>query len=244
MAPSSSGFNLKAGRKVGRRFVIERQLGRGTEGEVYAIRELDTGVRRAAKLHYPDMDRQGKRAVKHAQRLESLRPCPIVLQYHHTEVLRVGKEKVHALISDLCDGQQLEQWIWAHPGGRLQPYLALHVLYNLVRGLECIHDAGQYHADVHSQNILIKARGVRFDLKLIDFFEWGRTTRSKQKQDIRDTIAVFYECLGGKPFYRRQSPEIKYIISGMRRQLMLERFPTITALRRHLESFEWETMVS
>jgi len=48
--------------------------------------------------------------------------------------------------------------------------------------------------------------------------------------------------LGGQAHYRRQPPEIRHIICGMRRQLILERFPTLTRLRQYLETFEWTTM--
>jgi tRNA A-37 threonylcarbamoyl transferase component Bud32 len=244
MSSQPHAFDLRPGRKLGKRYVIEARIGGGTEGEVYKICELDTGIRRAAKIHYPGKRGKPHSAFLHAQKLNALRFCPIVLQYHHTEMLSIGRCPVLVMISDLCEGEQLETWIARHPGRRLQPYLALHVLYHLARGIEGIHLAGHYHADVHSQNILIQPRGIGFDLKLIDFFDWGRTSRAKQQQDIRDTIAVFHECLGGNAYQHRQSPEIRHIVAGMRRHRMLQRFPSMTALRRHLETFDWKTMVS
>ena len=71
-----------------------------------------------------------------------------------------------------ADGESLERWLKRHRGNRLPPFRALHVLYNLVRGLEAVHDLRQYHADVHSQNIMIKPCGVRFELKIVDFYDW------------------------------------------------------------------------
>ncbi|MCC7147267.1 MAG: protein kinase [Phycisphaeraceae bacterium] len=236
-------FNFPAGRKVGARFVIEARLGGGSEGEVYKIRELDTGITRAAKFYFPQRDPTRQMAVKLAQKLNTLRYCPIVMQYHHSEIVRVGRQKVIALISDLCEGEPLENWIARHPGKRLTPYVALHVLFNLVRGLETIHALGEYHADVHSQNILIRPRGVRFDLKLIDFYDWGKPSKTKQGQDVGDAIGILYECLGGRRHYAKQPPEIKEICAGMKYSLQLRRFPTMTALRKHLETFPWESMV-
>jgi RIO-like serine/threonine protein kinase len=243
MAKKIDSFNFSPGRKVGPRYAIESRLGGGSEGEVYQIREVDTGIRRAAKFYFPHVDPEHKLSIHHAQKLEALRHCPIVLQYHHSEVVRLGRQKVVALISDFCDGQPLERWIEKHHQGRLRPYLALHVLYHLVRGLEAIHALGQYHADVHSQNILIKPRGVVFDVKLIDFYDWGRPRPFKQQQDIKDTLRVFYEVLGGRAHYARQPAEIRYICAGLRRELMIARFPTMTALRQHIETFEWSTML-
>ncbi len=235
-------FELPPGRKIGPRYVVESFLGRGTEGEVYKIRELKTDICRAAKLYFSHRDPKHRLPITHARKLDTLRRCPIVLQYHHSEVITIRKQKVVAMISELCEGTPLDLWLAKHRGRRLHPYKALHVLYNLVRGLETIHDQKQYHADVHSQNILIKPIGVTFELKLIDFYDWGKPTSYKLKQDVADTVRLFYECLGAKRHYPNLPRDIKYICSGMRRQLILERFPTMTALRRHLETFEWSSM--
>lgn len=236
-------FDFRPGRKVGSRYVVETRLGGGSEGEVYQVRELDTGIRRAAKFYFPHKDPDRTQAVHHAQKLNALRYCPIVLQYHHSEIVRVRRQKVIAMISDLCEGQRLEDWIARHPGGRLPPYLALHVLYNLVQGLETIHAFGQYHADVHSQNILIRPVGVKFELKLIDFYDWGRPSKSKQRQDVRDAVAILHECVGGAKHYAKQPAEIKRICAGLNRTLILRRFPHMYALRKYLESFTWQSMV-
>ena len=235
-------FNFQPGRKVGKRYAIEQLLGRGSEGEVYQIRDLETDIPRAAKFYFPHRDPKRQLTIRHAQKLNALRACPIVLQYHHSEVITAQRAPVVAMISELAEGEVLERWIKQHRGGRLHPYVALHVLYDLVSGLEAIHNVGEYHADVHTENILIQPRGVRFDLKLIDFYDWGKPARYKQQQDLADTIRVFYDCLGGKDNYARQPAEIRHICAGLQRKRLLQRFPTMTALRRHLEQFEWHTL--
>jgi hypothetical protein len=241
MTPPIQSFDFRPGRKLGPRYLIEHRLGGGSEGEVYQIRELDTGIRRAAKVYFPHRDPKQQASIKHAQKLNALRHCGIVLQYHHSEVVTVRHQKVIALISDLYEGEQLEKWVSRHRGRRVTPYVGLHVLYNLVRGLEAIHALGEYHADVHSQNILIQPRGVRFALKLIDFYDWGKPAPFKQKQDIYDAIAVFHEILGGRAHYAKLPPELRHICAAMRRSLILRRFGTITELRLYLESFEWSS---
>jgi len=243
MDTTMKSFDFPPGRKVGPRYVIESHLGKGSEGEVYQIREIETGILRAAKFYFPHRDPKHRVVVRHAQKLNTLRHCRIVLQYHHSEIITVRKNKVVAMISELCEGQQLEQWVARHRGNRLSPYQALHVLYNLVRGLEAIHAVGEYHADVHSQNILIQPRGIRFDLKLVDFYDWGRASMWKQKQDITDAIRVFHECLGGRRRYAQLPPDVKHVCAGLRRSLLLKRFRSMRALREHLESFEWQTVL-
>ncbi len=243
MPKNTVTFNLHAGRKIGRHYVVEALLGNGSEGEVYQIREVDTGIHRAAKFYYPHKDPKRHLPVKHAQKLNTLRRCPIVLQYHHSEAVTIRKKQYVALISDLYDGVPLDLWVSKHRGKRLSPYVALHVLYNLVKGLEEVHALKQYHGDVHSQNILIKPIGVGFELKLIDFYEWGRPNSEKLKQDIGDSVRIFYECIGGKKYYAKLPPDLKHICAAMRWDTILKRFPTMSSLRSHLESFEWSTML-
>ena len=238
-----SSFSLRPGRRIGRRYEVVQLLGRGTEGEVYQLLETDTGIHRAAKIYFPHKDPDHGSTIWYARKLNTLRHCPIVLQYHHTEIIQVARQKVRCLISDFAEGMQLERWIEKHRQGRVPLFRALHVLYHLVRGLEAVHALGEYHADVHSQNILIRPVGVAFDMKLVDFYDWGRPAAYKQRQDIYNCVQIFLECLGGRRYYPRQPPEVRYIVAGLRRSLILERFPTIVALRRHLESFEWKTMI-
>lgn len=244
-APLNS-FDLAPGRRLGPRYVIERLLGRGSEGEVYHVRDRDTGISRAAKLYFPHRDPKHKLSIRHAQKLDTLRGCPIVLQYHHSEMLRLGGRRnpmqVIALISELAQGEPLQAFIERQEGERLPPYMALHVLFELVKGLEMIHGLGEYHADVHTQNILIQPAGVRFDLKLIDFYDWGRPAKYKREQDLRDAIRVFYDCLGGRTAYREQPPPVKHIVAGLRHDLIRRRFPDAASLRRYLQTFPWQRL--
>lgn len=65
------------------------------------------------------------------------------------------------------------------------------MLYHLVRGIEDIHAVGECHRDVHGANSLIEPREVCFDLKLIDFYDWGQAASWKQKQGLTNAIGVF-----------------------------------------------------
>jgi len=237
--PPKKTFDLLPGRKIGPQYDVVAKLGAGTEGEVYRIVESDTGIHRAAKLYYMHKDPKSRQVVWTARKLNKLRNCTVVLHYHHTQVIQIARQKVLCMISDLNEGMQLENWIGKQRGGKVQPYVALHVLYELVRGLEAIHELREYHADVHSQNILIQPMGVGFELKLIDFYNWGRNSKEKQQQDILDAIGVFSECLGGRERYQNQCDEVRYILAGLKSNHILNRFPTMNALRVHLEHFYW-----
>src|SRR5436853_6511593 len=102
-------FDFPSGRSVAGKYVIERPLGSGWEGEVYAIIERTTGIRQAAKFYYPYRDPTGKAAIAYARKLDALRHCPILMQYHHQEIVYVRKKKVTIVISDLGEGQKLSE---------------------------------------------------------------------------------------------------------------------------------------
>lgn len=237
-----TGWNLKEGRRIGNSYVVEHRLGGGSEGEVYRIRERRTGILRAAKIYFPQHDPHGQMPARRAQKLEALRDCPIVMQYFHTEEVRIGALRTTAMISAYSPGQPLQEWIDRHRGGRVRPFVALTILHRLVTGLEDVHDRGEYHADVHTENILIRQSGVDFELKLIDFYDWGRPSRAKQRNDILQAVRVLYDMIGGASGYKKAPQEIREVCCGLRHDLILRRYPDMSTLRYHLESFEPTTL--
>lgn len=235
-------FGLRPGRRIGRSYEVEWLIGGGSEGEVYQVCDRATGIQRAAKLFFPHRDPRSRISVRHAQKLDRLRHCPIVLHYHHSEMVKIGSHQTIAVISELCEGEPLQRWIDRHRGGRVSAFVALTVLTHLAHGLEMVHDQGEYHADVHTENILIRSVGTGFELKLIDFYEWGRPTKAKMQQDILGAVRVLYDMLGGKKHYASFVPEAKYICAALRTDRILKRFPSISVLRHYLETFEPETV--
>lgn len=242
MPAAPDPIHLVNGRKIGSRYEVQGLIGAGSEGSVYRVMDPATGIPRAAKIFRPGIDPSARRSSQHARKLNSLRHCPIVLQYLHSETVTVRGQKLTAMISELCEGVPLQVFIDHQPGKRLPPYMALHVLATLVDGLVEVHDAGEYHADVHTENILIQPRGVRFDLKLIDFYEWGRTTKSKQQQDTLDSVRVLYDMVGGRKHYAKSPEPVRHICAGLQHKRMLQRFPTLHALSAYLDTFTWDSM--
>ena len=102
-----------------------------------------------------------------------------------------------------------------------------------------IHDHGAYHGDLHAENILIRPRGIYFDVKVLDLYDWSSPPAEVRRDDIADLIRILRDLTGGASRYASQPPEIKSICLGLRRDLILRRFPTMHRLRRHLETFAW-----
>ncbi len=231
-------FDFAAGRGVAGKYEIERLLGSGWEGEVYAIIERKTGIRRAAKFYYPHRDPMGKVAITYARKLDALRHCPILMQYHHQEIAYVKRRKVTVVISELVEGQKLSEFLADQVQG-LSTFEALHVLYLLAKGISPIHARGEYHGDIHDDNIMIRRQGIDFEVKLLDFFDLGKPTRAKIHKDVLNLIEVFHVIVGGRKHYARQPKVVKDIVRGLKDSLILQRFQSAGDIQRHLENLQW-----
>lgn len=235
-----SFFNIQPGRTLGPNYHIIEYLGGGWEGEVYKVEERRTKIVRAAKLFY---HREGMREaplLRYAKKLHKLRTCPIIIQYHHRGIARVGKEQIEFLVSDLADGVMLSSYLETQRKRRLPTFEALHLLYALAVGIEPIHYLGEYHGDIHSDNIIVNRRGLGFDVRLLDFFNLGRSTREKIQHDVYDMITLLFEMIGGVDGYRKARPEIKQMIMGRKHSLIRKQFRTAGDLRLALENMTWE----
>jgi tRNA A-37 threonylcarbamoyl transferase component Bud32 len=232
-------FDLKPGRVLAGKYVIEEKLGGGWEGEVYKVIETKTGIRRAAKLFFPQRNVRDRAVTFYAKKLERLRHCSIVIHYLHSETIRHRGTSITCLISEYVDGELLSGFVARQPGRRLTPFEALHLLYAMVVGLDEIHKLGEYHGDLHDGNVMVARKGVFFDVKLVDFFHWGRPTAAHRRDDVIDLVHLLHGAVGGKRRYASQPPEIKSICRGLRRDLIMRSFPTARHLREHLEGFGW-----
>ena len=103
----SEHYHLIKGRVIGRNYRIIEFLGSGWEGEVYKVEECDTGIIRAAKLFYTNPENSPDPHIHYARKLNRLRHCPIVIQYHSYDTTIIKKLPVHFLVSDFADGEVL-----------------------------------------------------------------------------------------------------------------------------------------
>src|SRR4030042_2142159 len=80
-------FDLAPGTIVAGKYEIVAQLGTGCEGEVYMLRECDTGIERAGKFFYPHRNPRNRVLNYYARKLHKLRHCPILIQHHTQETM-------------------------------------------------------------------------------------------------------------------------------------------------------------
>lgn len=232
-------FYLHPGRKLAGRYEVITRLGAGWEGEVYLIRELTTGIERAAKFFYPQRNIKDKAANFYAKKLHKLRHCPIVIQYFTQDHIIYKGNRVTFLVSEYVEGELLSEFLRRQRGKRLPPFQALHLLHALSTGIECIHQIGEYHGDLHTDNIIVQRYGLGFDLRLLDMYQWNTPRRENIRQDVIDMIHIFYEALGGQKYYASHPEQVKSVCCGLKRTLILKKFRRSEQLRVYLETIKW-----
>lgn len=234
-------FDFATGRVLAGKYRVDRLLGRGWEGEAYQVTELATGVHRAAKVFYPQRNRNDSAVRAYARKLEKLADCTALIRYHHTDTFRHAGEKVSFILSELVHGEILEEFVVRQRGKRLPAFEALHLLSAVARGVAQIHQRGEYHGDLHDRNVLIRRRGIGFKIRLLDLFSDKAPSRVRRQDDIVDLARLLYDMVGGQKHYAKQPAEVKTVVCGLKRSLILKRFRTSADLVVHLNEFEWES---
>ncbi len=241
-AAQIDSFDLEPGDVLAGKYEIESHLGRGWEGEVFLVRELGTGIERAAKLFFPQRNPGNRTLTRYATILHRLRHCPILIQYHTQETIDYLGVPVTFIVSEYVEGEPLNVFLKRQPGKRLDPFQAFHLLHALAAGIESIHNLLEYHGDLHTENIIVRRAGLGFDVKLLDLYHWQAPKRVNIQDDVCDLIRIFYDSVGGRTRYSRQPREVKAICCGLKRSLILKKFSTAGQLRQRLETMQWESL--
>lgn len=233
-------FDLRPGKILAGKYEVVGLLGAGWEGEVYRVRERHTGIERAAKFFFPHRNINNRALLFYARKLHKLQHCPVVIQYYTQEHMSHHEQQVSFLVSEFVEGTLLSEFLQKQPGKRLQAFPAIHLLHALASGLECIHAMGEYHGDLHTDNIIVLRFGLTFQLKMLDLYHWGAPSRANIFDDVCAMVRILYDALGGAGTYSAQSAEIKSIVCGLKRSLIRKKFCTAGELKHFLEMLEFD----
>jgi len=141
---------------------IERRIGRGGMGTVFAGVADVTGERVAVKVLSSAIGADDGLHDRFAAEIDSLR------MLHHPNIVRIlgyGEEQGYRFYSmELIEGQSLQETV--ESGRRFTWQEAARVAVQICRALKHAHDHGIVHRDIKPANLLFTADGV---VKLSDF---------------------------------------------------------------------------
>jgi eukaryotic-like serine/threonine-protein kinase len=157
---------LTTGETIAGKYRVERLLGEGGMGTVYAATNLITGRMVALKLLRPELSLN----AQYGERL--LREARVAGRLDHPNIVNIFDAGLVAgslyLVMELLRGASFEEWLRR---GR-QPHSAcIALLMPALRGVAAAHEAGIIHRDLKPDNIwLCMARdGVITQVKVLDF---------------------------------------------------------------------------
>jgi len=234
-------FNFGEDRIISGKYELGEMLGKGWEGEVYKATELSTQIPCALKFFFPKRNLKNKVANSYAKKLHNLSQSSVAIKYYTQEIVKYKNQEITCLVFEYADGEILSNFLNRQIGKRVGVLEGLQLLYSLASGIESLHRLNEYHGDLHSDNIIIKRRGLGFDFKLLDMYNWGDSKRANKAEDICNLIRIFYDAIGGPKHYAKHPPEVKEICMGLKRTLILKKFRTASLLCEHIENIEWQS---
>jgi serine/threonine protein kinase len=185
------------GEVVDGRYRIERIVGRGGMGTVYAVRHVIVGKAFAMKVLRPGIERSEEilqRFIREAQTANTI-PSRHICQMIDFGQLR-GKGGAFYVVMDLLEGPSFTK---ALRDGLLDRVALERVFVQIAETLEKAHVAGIIHRDLKPDNVmLVEEDGDPFFVKLVDF----GIAKAMQSQagHLTETGVIL-----GTPFY--MSPE-------------------------------------
>src|SRR6267142_2154542 len=150
---------LQPGDTLADRYKIEKLLGSGGMGEVYAAQDLELGERIAVKIirqetvFGSDVIDRLRREVQLARRVTHPNVCRVFDLGHH----RQGEREIIFLTMELVGGETLTARLKRK--GKIAPVEAMQIATQLCQALGAAHEAGILHRDFKCGNVMLPEEG-------------------------------------------------------------------------------------
>jgi serine/threonine-protein kinase len=157
--------SVAAGHVVGGRFKIERLLGKGGMGEVYAARHVTTGREVAIKMIRGEGEEQRRRFLREAKTATAIEHPNVIEVYDVFE----DEDGTPVMVMELLHGETFAAY--RERAGALRVHEAAAVLLPVIDALMTAHAKGIVHRDLKPDNVFLAVprKGGAKVPKLLDF---------------------------------------------------------------------------
>jgi serine/threonine protein kinase len=163
--------DLRAGVAIAGRYTLERRIGVGGMGEVWAGVDDATGARVALKLLHPGLAGApaDQREGRQKRLLREARAARAVKHPHVVEILDVVQlaDGAPVLVMELLEGESLEATLERE--GALPVGQACAVMLPVVEAVSAAHTLGIVHRDLKPENVFLARVGDHVTVKVLDF---------------------------------------------------------------------------
>jgi serine/threonine protein kinase len=222
--PASGWARMLEGRVLAGRYALERMVGEGGMGAVFAATQLAVQRRVAVKVLLPHVANDAS-VVERFRREATLaarvarRGVPQVIDFDHDEVVGPFVAMEYLTGESLAD--RLDR------RGRLAPRVAASLAADILATLEAVHATGVVHRDLKPANVFLAKEGEGVPVvKILDFGiarvlaphgdmtqdgavlgtprymapEQAAGEKVDGRADVYAVGAIVYACLGSKPY--------------------------------------------
>jgi eukaryotic-like serine/threonine-protein kinase len=159
-----------AGLIIAGKYRIERLVGGGAMGSVWAARHATLGHSVAIKFIHPRLAEKAESARRfetEARAAAKLRSRHAVQVYDHGTT----PDGQHYIVMEFLEGTSLDEAIWER--GALPPAEVIEIIAQAAQALDVAHRAGVIHRDLKPENIMLatdpEAGRLGYTVKLVDF---------------------------------------------------------------------------
>jgi eukaryotic-like serine/threonine-protein kinase len=196
----SGAVDSLVGRVLGGTYRVERKIGEGGMGAVFAARNVRTGKPYAVKVLLPELGRRKEaiaRFEREARALAALGHAGIVgIHDFATE-----SDGLAFLVMDQLEGEELGARI--KRDGRLSPEHAVHLALEIASALAAAHALGIVHRDLKPSNVFLTRRDGQDERAVLLDFGLARSVHGGEEEGLGKVTAS--GVVMGTPHY--MSPE-------------------------------------
>lgn len=145
-----------------KRYKDKRQIGKGSYGKVFLMRDTQTDELVVVKtIPVKNKDQKGRISAQKEAKLLSMMQHPNIIKYYNSFFDTQGD---FCIVLEYADGKDLQKYLETHK--QLAEKQVLQIFTQIILGLDYIHSQNVLHRDIKTANVFLFRKGL---VKLGDF---------------------------------------------------------------------------